>query len=147
MNLNEVRAVPYEADFAEWLGEQIAVFRRGEFEKLDRDNLLEELEELLANHQSELMHRLEVLMHLLECQFQPQRKGPSWMSTLFTQRARIARLFKQSPSLRRLVEEYAKAEYRAAVKHASIQTGLPKSTFPETLPYSVEQLLDEDFVP
>jgi Domain of unknown function DUF29 len=27
------------------------------------------------------------------------------------------------------------------------ETGLPRATFPETCPWSLEQLLDEDFLP
>lgn len=148
MKLDEAVPVACEADFAEWLGAQVTAFRLGEFDKLDRENLLLELEELLNSHHRELMHRLQVLtVHLLKCEFQPQRKGRSWLATISTQRTRIGRLLRVSPSLRRLVGEYAQTEYRAAVKDAAVQTGLLKSAFPECLPYSAEQLLDDDFVP
>ena len=37
--------------------------------------------------------------------------------------------------------------YPYAVKDAARETGLPRATFPSVCPYSVEQLLDENYWP
>ncbi len=38
-------------------------------------------------------------------------------------------------------------EYHAACRKASAQTGLPLGTFPVTCPWTVDQVLNEDFWP
>jgi hypothetical protein len=43
--------------------------------------------------------------------------------------------------------ELAVAEYPAAVKHAAFETGLAPNIFPSDMPFTVAQLLDEDFIP
>lgn len=42
---------------------------------------------------------------------------------------------------------YAQKAYPSAVSRASLETGLPKSTFPIVQPYSQEEMLDLDFIP
>ncbi|MEA5534938.1 DUF29 family protein [Crocosphaera sp. XPORK-15E] len=37
--------------------------------------------------------------------------------------------------------------YKKAVKYVIIKTGLDKHIFPDDCPYSLEQLLDEDWLP
>jgi len=83
----------------------------------------------------------------LKWQFQAERRGSSWERAIFEQRRRVNRLLAQNPSLRPLLEDVITAEYRGAAKGASIVTGRPRQEFPETCPYTTEQLLDEDFLP
>jgi len=143
------RAGPkYDDDFVLWLEHQLGLLRERQCEQLDIDNLLEELEGMVRSEKRELRHRLEVLiMHLLKCEYQPHRKSAGWRSTLCTQRFEIENLFDDSPSLRRLVREYAEKVYPKAVHQAVEQTHLPRSVFPASNPYTESQLLDVDFVP
>ena len=96
----------------------------------------------------ELCSRLEVLMmHLLKWQFQPMHRSRSWRSTIRSQRGRIERVLKHSPSLRREIAELSREEYALAREAASSETGFALDTFPSSLPYSPEQILDETFFP
>lgn len=148
MNQLDLAIPSRSSDHAEWLSYQIAALLRNDMDKLDVENLREELEGILNSQRKELMHRLQVLtVHLLKCEFQPQRKGRSWLSTIATQRTCICMLLRGNPSLRKRVTEFALAGYTSAVKEAALQTGLSKSAFPDTMPYSEEQLMDDDFVP
>ncbi|CUI04763.1 DUF29 domain-containing protein [Massilia antarctica] len=148
MDRLEVPRVSYEEDFLLWLEPQVSLLRVGRFELLDVDNITEELEGTMRSERRELENRLDVLMtHLLKCQFQPQRKSRSWTSTLGTQRTRIKRLIRDSPSLRNQVLPFAQQAYRPAMEAAHEQTGLPLPTFPDALPYTQQQLLDNGFVP
>jgi hypothetical protein len=45
------------------------------------------------------------------------------------------------------VAELSREEYAVAREAASSETGFALRTFPKSLPYSPEQLLDEDFFP
>ncbi|NVD98458.1 DUF29 domain-containing protein [Massilia sp. BJB1822] len=146
---DETPALPgYEEDFALWLDAQAALLRNGQFAQLDIENLIEELNGMSRHERHALKSRLEVLIqHLLKCQFQPERKTPSWTSTIIEQRARIHTILEDSPSLLPQIAQFANKAYAIAVRKAATETGLPSVVFPAALPYVAEQLLDEDFLP
>jgi hypothetical protein len=124
------------------------LIRAGRFALVDQEHVAEEIESLGISERRQLRHRLEVLMtHLLKWQFQPMHRSRSWQSTIRAQRARIERVLKESPSLRREVAEIGREEYPAAREAASAETGFATGTFPNSLPYTPEQILDADFYP
>jgi hypothetical protein len=138
----------YEADYLHWLMEQAGLLRAGQFAGLDLDKLIEELESAVRHEKRALASRLRVLIvHLLKCQFQPGKKTRGWQNTILEQRIQIDELLLDSPSLRRLLPEYALRVYGAAIRKAALETRLPESAFPEQLPYSEDQLLDARFYP
>lgn len=140
----------YDTDFYTWTQEQAALLREGAWQEVDRLNLAEEIESLGARDRRELHRRLQrLVMHLLKWQYQPSKRqtGHSWRSTIRTQRYEIATLLAQSPALRRTVPEALDTRYRYARENASDETRLPLETFPETCPWTVEQVLDEQFWP
>jgi Domain of unknown function DUF29 len=142
------RGVGYNEDFVLWTKRQAALIRAGQFELIDWENVAEEIESLGTSDRRELSHRLEVLMmHLLKWQFQPMHRSRSWRSTIRTQRGRIERLLKESPSLRREVAGLSEEHYSLACNTASAETGFAAATFPESLPYTPEQILQDDFFP
>ena len=99
------KAPSYDADFHAWATESAALIRQGNFAELDFNHIAEELESMGASERRELQNRLQILlMHLLKHHFQPERRGKSWKLTIIHQRTAIERLLKQSPSLRRLLE-------------------------------------------
>ena len=59
------------------------------------------------------------------------------------QRKEIHRLVRMNPGLRNTLPIVADEVYKDAVEIASIETGLPESTFPETSPYSIEEVMGE----
>ena len=142
------RGPTYDEDFFLWTQRQAALIRAGEFESMDREHVAEEIESLGIGERRQLRHRLEVLMlHLLKWQLQPMHRSRSWRSTIRTQRGRIERVLKESPSLRREVAELSREEHAAAREAASAETGLAMGAFPKSLPYAPEQILDNDFFP
>lgn len=140
----------YDRDFYEWTQHQAAALAVGHVSELDLANLAEEIESLGKRDRRELASRLGVLvMHLLKWRYQPERRrtGRSWWNTIRTQRRDIRQLLQQSPSLRRLVPEMIEVDFLEVRFDASQQTGLSLETFPETCPWTTEQLLDETFWP
>lgn len=139
---------PYEADFLLWVDRQAYLLRHGRLDELDLKHLTEELEEMAGSQRRELRSRLIVLLvHLLKCRYQPERKTPSWMASLSEQRSQITLQLEESPSLAPYLMPYAEKAYPAAVTRASLETGIPKSTFPVAQPFSQEEMLDLDFIP
>ncbi len=148
----DVRILPnsglYDRDFHLWLADQIEVLKTKNFKLLDIENLIEELESMAKRDRRELESRLEVLVwHLLKCQYQSSAKSNSWLATLVEQRSRISRLLKDIPSLVGDVESFTREIYPAAVKGAAAETGLLENIFPNELPYSIEQIMDMNFIP
>lgn len=137
-----------EDDFALWAAEQAALIRGARFDRVDAENVAEELESLGRGDKYQIDHRMEVLLaHLLKWQLQPEERTNSWQATLFEQRTRIGRLIKESPSLRSRPGEMLQGSYVIGRYEAIKETKLPESLFPETCPYSIEQILDPDFLP
>ncbi|MGE0500596.1 MAG: DUF29 domain-containing protein [Rhizobiaceae bacterium] len=139
---------PIEADYARWCAEQGALLREGRLDAIDRANLAEEIESLGRSQADEIESRLGVLLvHLLKWRFQPEKRSNSWKATIAEQRARINRRIRQNPSLADHPAEVLAEEYRLAPLKASGETGLPEDTFPAVCPFSVEQVLDPDWLP
>ena len=139
----------YDQDFNLWLDEQVTFLRHGRVNELDLENLAEEVESIGRSDKREVYNRLTVLFtHLLKVQFQPDKRTRSWRSTIREQRRQLRLLFQDSPSLEKT---YAltifDAAYEDARRDASEETCLSLETFPPTCPYSLEQVLDEDFFP
>ena len=139
----------YRTDFYAWTKQQAALIQAEELEKLDLPNLAEELESMGASQRNALMSRLKVLlMHLLKWRYQPEKNtGPSWQNTIDEQRSEISDLLEDNPSLGPEVpEQFAKA-YPRARRDAAKETKLPLSTFPVDCPWTVEQVLDDEWLP
>jgi len=136
-------------DFALWAAEQAALLGGGRFDRVDIENVVGELEFLGNSQKSEIENRLKVLLtHLLKWQFQPTERSNRWMATLIEQRTEISEVVRRSPSLKHHpAQALGGRTYEIAMLRASGETGLPKSAFPETCPYSIEQILDPDFLP
>jgi hypothetical protein len=140
----------YAEDFYLWTQQQAALLRTGKWQELDYENLAEEIESVGRCEKRELGNRLEVLLtHLLKWQYQPEgrREGHSWEDTIWEQRRQLVALLQDSPSLRHEVAPRLAQQYPAARRKARRDTQLPDAMFPATCPWSVEQVLDEEFWP
>ncbi len=138
----------YETDFHAWTQHQAELLRQEEFAELDLNHLIEEIESLGKSQQAEVKSRLRVLLvHLLKWQIQPMRRSSSWRYTINVQRLDLQDLLDENPSLRTRLAEFVDYAYPRAIRDAVKQTGLAATPFPPRLPYSAEQLLDENFWP
>jgi len=138
----------YDRDFYLWLQETAQLLRNGEFDKLDVENLVEEIESMGRSDKRSVKSNLEiVLVHLLKYKYQPERRSNSWRLTLFEHRDRLEAEFLDSPSLRPYLPSVFEDCYHSARKKASIETGLPIETFPPDSPFTSEQTLNEDYLP
>ena len=138
----------YDEDFVLWLEHQTQLLRQGRLNELDLENLAEEVDDIGRSQRRAVESELSViLIHLLKYQFQPSKRSRSWLDTLLEHRGRLARDFRISKSLKLHAETELDDLYQLARKRTAVQTRLPLTTFPETSPYTLEQVLDEDFFP
>jgi hypothetical protein len=138
----------YDEDFFEWTRRNAELLRAGRLEQADIEHIAEEIEDMGKRDLKEVNSRVQVLAgHLLKWRFQPAKRSQSWISTIVTQRVEIENDLKQSPSLKRKVGGALPDNYAKAVRLAMAQTGLPKGHFPAECPFTVEQILDPEFLP
>jgi hypothetical protein len=138
----------YDEDFFEWTRRSAELLRAGQLEQADIEHIAEEIEDMGKRDLRGLDSRVEVLLiHLLKWQLQPAKRSRSWQTTIASQRIKVKRLLRQSPSLRRKIYAHLGGNYEDAVHLAVIETGLPLNKFPAECPFTVEQILDPEFLP
>jgi hypothetical protein len=143
-------AALYEQDFYAWTQAQAALLEAQQFDALDLANLVEEIIGLGASERRALgSHLKQLVMHLLKWQYQPEGRqtGHGWRFSIHNTRDEIVAVLEESPSLRRAMPGLLARRYRAARLLAQEDTGLPLATFPGTCPWTLDQILDEDFFP
>ena len=138
----------YDQDFFEWTQCNAALLRAGCFDQADIEHIAAELEDMGKRDQRELESRLQVLLaHLLKWKHQPEKRSSSWESTIDTQRDEIERLLRQATSLRRSIADALSGVYRKTVRDAARETRLGRSVFTEVCPFTMDEILDEEFLP
>jgi hypothetical protein len=151
---NDVGLVPtakpdgetYEKDFYGWTIEQARCLREGRWAAVDRENVAEEIESLGREQFDKLESALRVLlMHMLKWDYQPERRGRSWMLSIEAQRVRVERVLDTNPGLKPRISEAVMHGYRLARLEATQETGLDKRTFPDQCPYNWDDITKREF--
>jgi hypothetical protein len=141
-------ATLYDLDFYQWTQSQSDLLRVEEWEQLDWQHIAEEIESLGKKDKRQVQSRLAVLItHLLNWEYQPEKRSPSWRKTLKEQRFRLMLILNDSPSLKVGLPEFVAVVYPYAVENAADETGLDRRLFPVVCSYRIEQVLDPVFLP
>jgi hypothetical protein len=122
----------YETDYLLWAEETVAKLRARDFEHLDLENLIEEIEGLASRDRRELKSRLRTLLeHLLKRLYvnMPQEFN-GWQRTIREQRSQIEDMLEQSPSLKSIWAQAFDATWRSALKN--VREDYPQTQFPDT---------------
>ncbi|MBP0000782.1 MAG: DUF29 domain-containing protein [Cyanobacteria bacterium SID2] len=138
----------YEEDYTLWLDATVEKLRSSNYNEVDWNNLIEEIEDIERREGQSLESNLVVvLLHLLKWQFQPERQTGSWESSLIEHRRRIRRALKSSPSLKNYLVSVVDECYESVRKQARAETQLSLEVFPVNCPYDVEDILNDEFLP
>lgn len=138
----------YDRDFYLWTQRQAELLRLGLLSDIDLENLAEEIESMGKRDRRALgSHLRNILLHLLKWRHQPSLRGPSWRQSIDNARTEIEVILSDSPSLKAQMPELLGSEYTRARRQAIRETGLEDSTFPKTCPWTVDEVLDEEFWP
>lgn len=133
----------YDGDFALWLEDVAAKLRSRDFDHLDIDNLIEEIESLGRLDKKELKSRLVTLLaHLLKRLYiDSAYDNRGWEITIREQRKELLLLLEQSPSLKGYFAEVFDGAYAIAL--AEVREDYAKVSFPDRWPQSqsVDDLL------
>ncbi|MEI6327856.1 MAG: DUF29 domain-containing protein [Pseudanabaena sp.] len=138
----------YEQDFYTWTHQQSELLRQRQFHQLDLSHLIEEITDLGNRHYDQLESRfIQLIAHLLKWQVQHWRRSNSWRATIRVQRTSIDKLLRRNPGLKSRIDEALIESWNEARDLAIAETDLPDSNFPETCPFSLEQIMNPDFFP
>lgn len=133
----------YNKDFYKWTRSQVAILKKGNVQCLDLVNLLEEIESLGKSDKRALhSHLINLLMHMLKVNYQPEKHTPSWDSSISNARREIRLLLEDSPSLKNELKKFLDKAYQYARKDAGKETGKAESYFPVECPWKLKQILD-----
>lgn len=137
----------YEEDFVAWLDETATKLRQKQFDEIDIDSLIAEIEGLANRDRRELETRLEVLLaHLLKRLYVDSLNDyRGWELTIREQRQQLQKLLKQSPSLRNYLIQVFPDAWASA--RSDLREDYPKTQFPDEWQYSTEidVLLNDKF--
>jgi hypothetical protein len=137
----------YEIDEHLWLEKSIELIKNKQHNKLDFEHLLEELEELSRRDRDTIKSYIElIILHLLLLQYWQEEydyNAHHWQIEIINFRSRLeTRLTK---TLRNYLEDNLDKIYQTAFKIATKKTK-NKINFPPICPYSLEQILDDNFI-
>jgi hypothetical protein len=138
----------YDSDLYQWAMEQGALLRSRRLQELDLDHIAEEIEGLGKSQRRELVNRLAILLaHLLKWQVQPSLRGKSWELTIREQRRRLVFHLQDNPSLRARLGEWIDQGFEIACLIAQRESGVERQSLPARSPWTIEQILDDEFYP
>jgi hypothetical protein len=141
----------YDSDYQLWLENTINQLRRGDFQGVDWQNLLEELADLGKSErralESLLTRLLEHLLKLTYWQSQRDYNQAGWKKEIRNFRIQIKKILKDSPSLKSYLREILQECYLDARNLLIDETQLDPSIFPLEVLANLEEILDQNWLP
>ncbi|MBD2316185.1 DUF29 domain-containing protein [Phormidium tenue] len=139
----------YERDFYQWVQETTEKLKTKDFDHVDLENLIEEIESLGRSERSEVYNRLATLLeHLLKRMFvdMPQEFN-GWENTIREQRKRLKRVLKLSPSLKNYFTEIFDEAFVDALEEIRKEKGYRLVKFPDVWQFNcdIDSMLNVDF--
>jgi DNA-directed RNA polymerase subunit L len=147
IEVNELKQL-YDVDDDQWLEQTINLLKNHQFQQLDLDNLIEELEDLGREKKNAVASLLEqIIRHLLLLQYwttEAEYNTVHWQEEIYNFRIQLRR--KITTNLRKYLEDELTSIYQDTLGFVKIKT-TNLVTFPTECPYSLEQLLDRSWLP
>jgi len=138
----------YELDYQLWVLETVEKLQNQDFSSLDLGNLIEEIADLGREQRHKVESYLrQLLKHLLPYEFWELQRdycGDRWADEIDNFRAELEILLR-SQTLYNYCESIFESVYQKARRSAQKKTNL--TIFPESCPYSLEQVLSSDWLP
>ena len=139
----------YESDYLLWTQQTVAQLRAGEFDCIDLENLIEEIEDLGKSRRNEIRSRLTTLLeHLLKRIYVdiPDCFN-GWENTIRVQRTEIELTLLDSPSLKTLWDESFDIAFRLALRNVRDEYTKKGFRFPDVWQFNrdIDTMLNINF--
>jgi hypothetical protein len=134
----------YDTDFFAWTQQQAEAIRAGVWDDLDRDHLAEEIADGWKRDSHLLwQHLRDLMVWLVAYAYAPEQRlaHPHWYVRMTGIRCDIEVIVDIWANLAAKVDHILPEAYAHGREVASEETGLPLATFPETCPWTPEQVL------
>ena len=139
----------YESDFFLWTQDTVAKLKARDFDHVDIDNLIEEIESLGASQKKEVRNRLRVLLaHLLKRIYVNMPECfEGWENTIRTQRTDIEVEIDDMTSLKRFWDEFFDSAWKYALKDVRGEYAKKGCQFPDTWQFKrdIDSILNVEF--
>jgi hypothetical protein len=138
----------YDTDIVEWVEQQVKLIKCKQYDRVDWDNIIEEIEDLSKRERDKFLSAIRLIIHhLLKWEYQLEKRSQSWLITIRQERNNIRFYLEETPSLKQYwTGQVFERNYRRAKADAVNETGLSEWDLPECCPYSVEQI-QSDWLP
>lgn len=144
MNLTSL----YDVEYDQWLARTISLLKENRFNELDKEHLIEELEDLSRREKKTVERFLEqIIRHLLLWQYwtaEHDYNANHWQAEIMSFRTQINEDLTQN--LRNHLQENQVKIYEKALNYVKQKTGY-EVDFPENCPYTLDQLLEMNWLP
>ena len=141
----------YDTDYQRWLSETLTQLRSRDFDHLDLENLIEEFESLGKREKRALAsYLMRLCKHLIKLKYWEVERELSyrgWKVEIRNFRLQIARILEDSPSLKIYLTENFEREYCNARKLFLDACNLAENSLPVQPCFSLEEALEEDWLP
>ena len=141
----------YHTDYNLWVLETVRQLKNRDFNCLDLENLIEEVADLSKRDKRKLQSLLKRLCeHLLKLKYwqsEIERNKRHWRGEIANFRQQIQYELEDSPSLKPYLSKIFDKCYQDARVIASQKSGLSLNSFPEKAIGSLEQILDQNWLP
>jgi hypothetical protein len=135
----------YEEDYYLWIQTQIELLKERNWELVDIDNLVEELESMGRSEIRSLSSYLGVLFaHLYKWDYFPNNRTRSWLNSIYYSREEILYLLKEQPSLKSKLNDVINKGWLEAKKIIAKDTDIDYRTLPESCPYSYDDAMKRE---
>lgn len=132
----------YDKDFFKWTRSQVSLLKKGQIDKIDVANLIEEIESLGKSDKRSLnSHLINLLMHMLKLKYQKREDTSSWETSISNARLEIELLLEDSPSLKNALKTSFNHCYELARKKAAVETKMDIKKFPIECPWELKEVL------
>jgi hypothetical protein len=145
------RSSLYDTDYQLWLTQTVAQLRAQDFSHIDLENLIEEIESLGRSEKhaisSYLMRLCEYLLKIKYWESERETCLRGWKREVLNFRLQIQEELGASPSLKSFLQDSFTKQYKNGRKLFLTASELSAALIPEEPNFTLEQALDEDWLP
>lgn len=108
----------HDTDFYAWASQTSFLLKERQFEQVNWEMVIEEIESLGKSDRDQLTSSLKILIsHFLKWHYQPDKRSKSWLDSIFRARENIDEYFEDSRSLQQfLSDEWVHKAYNRALE-------------------------------